>query len=107
MIDSMTIRTVKRPSVDLPRPRARKALPPHPPAPVDDTTSGSREQPAETENTALPATRLPPETAEHRTGSLEIVGGRDAGDAAAAPTRKRLRECPGPRVPRICRRPRP
>ncbi|MCY3821039.1 MAG: hypothetical protein OXH52_17065, partial [Gammaproteobacteria bacterium] len=66
MIDPMTIGTVKRPSADLRRPRARKALPPHPSAPLDDTTSGSRGQPAETQNTAVPATRLPPETAKHR-----------------------------------------
>ena len=60
----MTIGTVKRPSADLRRPRARTALPALPPAPVDDTTTGSREQPAE--NTAAPTTRVPPETAEHR-----------------------------------------
>ena len=66
MIGPMAIGTVKRPSADLRRPRARMALPPRPPDPVDDTTSGSREQPAETESTTVPATRLPPETAERR-----------------------------------------
>ena len=59
----MTIATVKRPAADLPRPRARKALLAHPPAPVNNTTGASLEQPAE--NTAVPATSLRPETAEH------------------------------------------
>ncbi len=59
----MTIGTVKRPAADLPRHRARKALLGHPPAPVDNTTGASLEQPAETQR--LPATSLRPETAEH------------------------------------------
>ena len=64
IIDPMTIGTVKRPSADRRRPRARKALPADPPAPVDDTTTGSLKQPAE--NTSAPATLLPPETADPR-----------------------------------------
>ena len=64
MIDPMTIGTVKTTARGPAPPRAQKALPTHPPAPVDDTTGGSLEQPAE--NTAVPATSLPPETAAHR-----------------------------------------
>ena len=46
MIDPMATGTVKRPPTDLRRTRGREALSTHPPAPVDDTTSGSLEQPA-------------------------------------------------------------
>ena len=49
--------TVRRPSADLHRPRAREALSAHPPAPVDLATSGSLQQPAE--NTSAPATLAP------------------------------------------------
>ena len=59
----MTIGTAKRPAADLPRPRARKALLAQPAAPVDNTTGASLEQPAD--NTAVSATSLRPETAEH------------------------------------------
>ena len=64
MIDPMATGTVKRPPTDLRHPRARRVLPAHPPTPVDDTTTGSLEQPAE--NTSAPATLLPPETADPR-----------------------------------------
>ncbi len=63
MINPMATGTVMRPPADLRRPRGREALSTHPPAPVDDTTSGSLEQPAK--NTAASAT-LPPETTDSR-----------------------------------------
>ena len=47
MIDPTATGTVKRPSADLRRPRGREALSAHPPAPVDDTTTGSLEQRAD------------------------------------------------------------
>ena len=46
-IDPTATGVVQRPSADLRRPRGRRALSAHPPAPVDDTTKGSPEQPAE------------------------------------------------------------
>ncbi len=64
MIDSMAAGTVKRPSTNLRRPRGREALSAHPSAPVDDPPGGRLEQPAE--NTPVPATRRPPETADPR-----------------------------------------
>ena len=57
MIDLMATGTVTRPPAHLPRPRGREAPSPHPPAPVNDTTSKSLEQRAE--NTSAPATLLP------------------------------------------------
>ena len=47
MIDPTATGTVKPPSADLRRPRGREALSAHPPAPVDDTTTGSLEQRAD------------------------------------------------------------
>ena len=57
----MATGTVKRPPADLRRPGGREALRTHPPAPLDDTTSGSLEQRAE--GTSAPTTRVPPEPA--------------------------------------------
>ena len=64
MIEPMATGTVKRPPTDLRRTRGRQVLATHPPAPVDDTTSGRLEQRAE--NTSAPVTLLPPETADPR-----------------------------------------
>ena len=64
MIDPMAAGTVKRPPTDLRHPRGREALATHPPATVDDTTGGSREQSAE--NTAAPATPLLTENTDSR-----------------------------------------
>ncbi len=76
MIDPMATSAVKRPSSDLRRPRGREALSAHPPTPLDDTTRGSLERPAE--NTwAPPATATmsislwrPPQTRVVVDGSL-------------------------------------
>ena len=57
MIDPTATGTVKLPSADLRRPRGREAISAHPPAPVDDTTTGSLEQRAE--STSAPATLSP------------------------------------------------
>ena len=64
MINPMATGTVKRPSADLRRHRGRQALSPHPPAPFDDTPSGSLGQGAQ--NTSAPATLLLPEAADSR-----------------------------------------
>ena len=64
MIDPMATSAVKRPPADRRRHRGRKALSTHPPAPVDDTPSGSLEQRAK--NVWAPATPLPPDTADLR-----------------------------------------
>ncbi len=64
MIDPMTAGTIERGSADLRRPRGREALSPHPPALVDNTSTGSLERRAET--TPVPAALLPPETADPR-----------------------------------------
>ena len=58
----MATGTVKRPPAELRHPRGRETLSTHPPAPVDDTTSGSAEQ--RPESTSAPATRVPPEPAD-------------------------------------------
>ena len=88
MIDPMAAGTVKRPPTDLRHPRGREALATHPPAPVDDTTGGSREQSAE--NTAAPATLLPPENTDSRkTATLawsKAETERRRRDAATPPT---------------------
>ena len=65
MIDPMATGTVKRLFADLRRPRGRESLPTHPPAPVDDTTSGNLEQ--RTKDTSASATLAPPETTDSRT----------------------------------------
>ena len=62
MIYPMATRTVERGSVDLRRPRGREALSAHPPAPVDDTPTGSLERRAD--STGSPAALLPAETAD-------------------------------------------
>ena len=60
----MTPGTIERRYAD-PRGRCgRKTLLPHPPAHVDDPTSGSLEQPAD--STSTPATRLSPEATAPR-----------------------------------------
>lgn len=64
MIDPMATGTVKRPSPKLRGPRGREGLSGHPRNPVDDRPWESLEQPAE--NTRVPATLLPPETADPR-----------------------------------------
>ena len=60
----MAAGTVKRPSANVRRRRAREALSAQPPTPVDDPPGGSLEQRAA--NTSVPATRLLPETADPR-----------------------------------------
>ena len=64
MINPMATGTVKRPPAGLRRPRGRPALATHPPAPLDDTTGGSLEQPAT--NTSASATLAPPEATDSR-----------------------------------------
>ena len=61
MIDPMTTGTVKRPPANLRRPRGREAHATHPPAPLDDPTSGNLEQQAD-----APAILLRPEAADPR-----------------------------------------
>lgn len=60
MIDPVAT-TPKRPAADPRRPRGREALSTHPPTPVDDTPTGSLEQPAEDTSATRDA---PPETAD-------------------------------------------
>ncbi len=64
MIDPMATSAAKRPPRDLRRPRGRESLLAHPPARVDDSTSGSLQQRANSTSTS--ATVLPPATTDSR-----------------------------------------
>ena len=96
----MAAGTVKPPPADLRRPRGREALPAHPPAPVDDTTSGRLERRAE--STSAPATRVLPETRRPRQDrGLGLEQGRDR--APAPRCRHTAHPRPDRRIPRRVR----
>ena len=96
MIDPTATSAVKRPPADLRRPRGREALSTHPPAPVDDTPSGSFKQRAK--NTWAPTPLLSPEALSHEEASprhFERLGEPDAGTGrqAAAVRRPIMSSC--------------